>query len=534
MKRSGPSICEESSESEYIESSESEGSLQYRESSENEGNLQYIENSESEGSLQYIESSESEGSLQYIESSESEGSLQYSEDLLKAERARKEAEAKRARKEAEAERAVKEAARKEAEAERARKEAEAERARKEAEAKRSWKKTVAERARKKAEARRAKEDFVAERSRKKAEAERARRNAEAKRAREEAEAERAREEAEAERAREEAEAERAREEAEAERAREEAEAERAREEAEAERSREEAERAREEAERAKAERLYTLFRFWKIKFQVAEKEKIENLKERMQVLKKKQRRPKRLRQGARTSPVLTRYSIVRDRIMDYLKRERTQLRRLFTKSLKEVENAVKTEPKEIIQIIPLALACFLQGIPNSDTTDLDEIDSKSLNRRLRFIQKLRHDLRMRFRNEYLAMLVHKGHNREESLSVGDVILFETDGKRLLWPLGIVTEVLPVADVHSRVARVRTVQGEKVRPFQRLYCLEISSSEKLPFIAQQKDKNINTQLPATAVVSDQDSSEVDDYITKVAPDVVTKAGRRIKIPNRLNL
>ncbi|KAF8774818.1 hypothetical protein HNY73_017331 [Argiope bruennichi] len=30
--------------------------------------------------------------------------------------------------------------------------------------------------------------------------------------------------------------------------------------------------------------------------------------------------------------------------MDYLKRERTQLRRLFTKSLKEVENAVKTQP----------------------------------------------------------------------------------------------------------------------------------------------------------------------------------------------
>ncbi|KAF8795287.1 hypothetical protein HNY73_003155 [Argiope bruennichi] len=47
--------------------------------------------------------------------------------------------------------------------------------------------------------------------------------------------------------------------------------------------------------------------------------------------------------------------------------------------------------------------------------------------------------------------------------------------------------------------------------------------------RQKDKDTNTQLPATPVVSDQDSSEYDDYITKVAPDVVTKAGRRIKIP-----
>ncbi|KAF8784076.1 hypothetical protein HNY73_011694 [Argiope bruennichi] len=52
--------------------------------------------------------------------------------------------------------------------------------------------------------------------------------------------------------------------------------------------------------------------------------------------------------------------------------------------------------------------------------------------------------------------------------------------------------------------------------------------------EQKDKDTNTQLPATPAVSDQDSSEDDDYITKVTPYVVTKAGRRIKIPNRLDL
>ncbi|GBL97066.1 hypothetical protein AVEN_254111-1 [Araneus ventricosus] len=69
---------------------------------------------------------------------------------------------------------------------------------------------------------------------------------------------------------------------------------------------------------------------------------------------------------------------------------------------------------------PLTPACFLQSIPSSDTTNLDEIDSKSLNRRFRSVQKLRHDLRMRFSNKYLAMLMHKGHIREESLSVGDV------------------------------------------------------------------------------------------------------------------
>ncbi|XP_055928015.1 uncharacterized protein LOC129959217 [Argiope bruennichi] len=112
---------------------------------------------------------------------------------------------------------------------------------------------------------------------------------------------------------------------------------------------------------------------------------------------------------------------------------------------------------------PLTPDCFLQGIPSSDKTDLYEIDSKSLNKRLRFIQKLRHDLRTRFRNVCLAMLVHKGrHTRNESLNVGDIILLETDGKRLHWPLGIVTEVLPGANGHSRVARIRTAQGKKIK------------------------------------------------------------------------
>ncbi|KAF8788330.1 hypothetical protein HNY73_009845 [Argiope bruennichi] len=122
------------------------------------------------------------------------------------------------------------------------------------------------------------------------------------------------------------------------------------------------------------------------------------------------------------------------------------------------------------------------------------------------------------------MLVHKDrHNRDESLNVGDIILLEADGKLFHWPLGFVTEVLPGADGHSKVARVRTAQGKKLRPFQRLYSLKIGSFENLPFIAQIRDKYTNTQLPATPVVSDHDSSEDDDYIIKVAPDVVTKAG-----------
>ncbi|XP_055927585.1 uncharacterized protein LOC129958887 [Argiope bruennichi] len=85
--------------------------------------------------------------------------------------------------------------------------------------------------------------------------------------------------------------ERSEDELEAERARGEAEAEHARGEAEAGRA-----RKRAEEERAKAERLYTLFNFWGIKNELAEIRRIENLEAEQ----------RRLRLGARTSPVTTR------------------------------------------------------------------------------------------------------------------------------------------------------------------------------------------------------------------------------------
>ncbi|GBN24844.1 hypothetical protein AVEN_97725-1 [Araneus ventricosus] len=101
--------------------------------------------------------------------------------------------------------------------------------------------------------------------------------------------------------------------------------------------------------------------------------------------------------------------------------------------------------------------------------------------------------------------------------------FASDGNRINWPLGIVIEVLHGADGHSRVAKVRTADGEKLRPFQKLYSLEISSSEKLPFISQQKDESTKPLRPASPYDSDQDSSEDDDSSTKVVPDVVNRAG-----------
>ncbi|XP_061708236.1 uncharacterized protein LOC133518592 [Cydia pomonella] len=45
---------------------------------------------------------------------------------------------------------------------------------------------------------------------------------------------------------------------------------------------------------------------------------------------------------------------------------------------------------------PITPACFTQGLPSSEVPDLDQLDRDSLNRRLRYLHKLREDLRERF------------------------------------------------------------------------------------------------------------------------------------------
>ncbi|GFQ74895.1 DUF5641 domain-containing protein [Trichonephila clavata] len=77
---------------------------------------------------------------------------------------------------------------------------------------------------------------------------------------------------------------------------------------------------------------------------------------------------------------------------------------------------------------------------NCKTPDLDQVDRSSLIKRTKYLQKLRENLRQRFRNEYLALLVHRGTKRNDALEVGDVVLIGHDNvQRTNWPLGVVME-----------------------------------------------------------------------------------------------
>ncbi|GFS61416.1 DUF5641 domain-containing protein [Nephila pilipes] len=169
------------------------------------------------------------------------------------------------------------------------------------------------------------------------------------------------------------------------------------------------------------------------------------------------------------------------------------------------------------------------GVP-----DLDNLDKVNLTKRLRYQQRLRNDLRKRFREEYLSLLVQQQINEAGSkqVKVGDVVLVSCDNeKRLDWPMGLVTEVFPGKDNSVRVVRVKTSKGELIRPVKRLYSLELNSDSKIYNnelfknikASHSKIKNCNNQKDNTNLGKAKEKN-----LTEI---VKTKCGRNVIKPKR---
>jgi len=169
---------------------------------------------------------------------------------------------------------------------------------------------------------------------------------------------------------------------------------------------------------------------------------------------------------------------------------------------------------------PLTPSLFLQPLSSSDVPDIDVINSSSLNKRVRYLQKVRKGLRERFQKEYLAMLVHKGKNPKcPDICIGDVVLLGDDNvKRIKWPLAIVLKLFPGKDGNSRVAKVKTSSGEFIRPLQRLYPLELRSHIK-EVISKNVEKIVKKDQPSV------------ESLNKI---VRTRSGRMVKEVNKLTL
>ncbi|GFS80424.1 integrase catalytic domain-containing protein [Nephila pilipes] len=102
---------------------------------------------------------------------------------------------------------------------------------------------------------------------------------------------------------------------------------------------------------------------------------------------------------------------------------------------------------------------FLQELSSSGIPYIDSVDSKLLNRRAKYRQRIRDNLRNRFRREYLGQLRQHALKIDvfQKLRVGDVVFVEDINKRHIhWPPAKIIEIFPGRDNVDRLSKVKCV------------------------------------------------------------------------------
>ncbi|GFT39502.1 integrase catalytic domain-containing protein [Nephila pilipes] len=178
---------------------------------------------------------------------------------------------------------------------------------------------------------------------------------------------------------------------------------------------------------------------------------------------------------------------------------------------------------------------FIQDIKGTEVLDLDIVDAK----RIRYLQNLRYQLRQRFQKEYLSELIRNPQLAPKrcNLSVGDIVLVGSNNvKRLNWPLGRVIEMFQGEDNIERVAKLRVSNGEIIRPIQRIYPLELSSSEIFEDVSAIVKSAPDTSSSAKQCSTSNDQSFQSEDLPKEQEETLkkTRLGRQIVPPKRLDL
>ncbi|KAJ8915580.1 hypothetical protein NQ315_012465 [Exocentrus adspersus] len=113
----------------------------------------------------------------------------------------------------------------------------------------------------------------------------------------------------------------------------------------------------------------------------------------------------------------------------------------------------------------------------------------------------------------------------------DIMLLGSDNaKRINWPLGRITEVLPGKDDQTRLVRVQTTGGQLLRPIQRLYPLECIEASPQSSDATSSSPDTPSCSKGKTRIKGSDSAVVND---SRAPDAESgSAGeRRDRVPNK---
>ena len=76
---------------------------------------------------------------------------------------------------------------------------------------------------------------------------------------------------------------------------------------------------------------------------------------------------------------------------------------------------------------PLTYISETEDLVPISPSDIDCIDQKSLNRRVKYRLKLKKQLQERFRSEYLGLLVEKSKSKNMyKIAIGDIVLVGSD------------------------------------------------------------------------------------------------------------
>ncbi|GFT06649.1 integrase catalytic domain-containing protein [Trichonephila clavipes] len=177
------------------------------------------------------------------------------------------------------------------------------------------------------------------------------------------------------------------------------------------------------------------------------------------------------------------------------------------------------------ELIPLTPAMILIENRCSDTTDIDELNSRDLRKRMKYRIKLLSDLRQRFRKEYLSELIQKQNdNRVREPRIGEMVLIGNDNKkRLSWPIAKIIELIPGRDGEIRTVRLKTQHGTVIRPVQRIFPLEVQAIANID--KELKEESISVKSTKPEKVLNTNDAIVKKY---------TSSGRLVKEPKRLDL
>ncbi|UYV77878.1 hypothetical protein LAZ67_15002653 [Cordylochernes scorpioides] len=204
----------------------------------------------------------------------------------------------------------------------------------------------------------------------------------------------------------------------------------------------------------------------------------------------------------------------------------------------DVESLMNTRPltyltEESEDLAPLTPSLFLHEVREVGVPDLDLIDNQTLSRKYQYIKRVREDLRERFRIEYFGFLRQETRRLKTTIpfKVGDMVLIGQESlKRLHWPLARIIQLYPGKDGLVRVAKVKTSSGDKIRPIQKLYNLEITPEIRCrdPLTERSPTQEVRLTTEEDPLTLQQEQHHID------TPNVVSSYGRPIKRPNRLDL